>query len=69
MLNRDSFDKVVFDEVKSNATLTAMLVYLASEDPGTIPRDCRVMAPNAQGEPGVWPACQVPARSSTGSTR
>ena len=34
--NRDTFDKVVFDEVKGNATIVAMLVYLASEDPTNI---------------------------------
>lgn len=67
--NRDTFDKVVFDELRNNATLTAMLVYLASEDPNTIPRDQRVMAPNQQGQPGTWPACQTPARSFGESTR
>src|SRR6185437_3250203 len=36
--DRDTFDKIVFDDVKSNATLTAMLVYLASEDPTMIAR-------------------------------
>ena len=30
---RDTYDKIVFDDLKSNATLAAMLVYLASEDP------------------------------------
>lgn len=34
---RDTYDKVVFDDLKYNATLTAMLVYLASEDPERIP--------------------------------
>jgi hypothetical protein len=37
--NRDSFDKIVFDDLKSNATLTAMLAYLASEDPTFITRE------------------------------
>jgi carboxypeptidase Q len=36
---RDTYDKVVFDDLKANATLTAMLVYLASEDPEMIKRD------------------------------
>jgi hypothetical protein len=31
--DRDTYDKVVWDDLKSNATMTAMLVYLASEDP------------------------------------
>ena len=37
--NRDTYDKVVFDDLKHNATLAAMLAYLASEDPGFIDRD------------------------------
>jgi hypothetical protein len=37
--DRDTYDKIVFDDLKSNATLTAMLVYLASEDPSFIARD------------------------------
>jgi hypothetical protein len=37
--NRDTYDKVVFDDLKSNATLFAMLAYLASEDPQTITRE------------------------------
>jgi hypothetical protein len=37
--NRDSFDKIVFDDLKSNATLAAMLAYLASEDPTFITRE------------------------------
>ncbi|MEP6690983.1 MAG: M20/M25/M40 family metallo-hydrolase [Gemmatimonadaceae bacterium] len=37
--NRDTYDKIVFDDLKSNATLTAMLAYLASEDPSQITRE------------------------------
>ncbi|MEP6619563.1 MAG: M20/M25/M40 family metallo-hydrolase [bacterium] len=37
--DRDTYDKVVFDDLKGNATLTAMLVYLASEDPTMITRE------------------------------
>jgi Zn-dependent M28 family amino/carboxypeptidase len=37
--NRDTYDKIVFDDLKKNATLTAMLVYLASEDPSFITRE------------------------------
>lgn len=67
--NRDTFDKVVFDEVRNNATLTAMLAYLASEDPDSIGRDRRIMPLNQQGQPGTWPECQRPARTSGESTR
>ena len=30
--NRDTYDKIVFDEVRNNAILAAILVYMASED-------------------------------------
>lgn len=36
---RDTYDKIVFDDLKANATLTAMLVYLASEDSTMIGRE------------------------------
>jgi carboxypeptidase Q len=45
--NRDSYDKIVFDDLKHNATLAAMMAYLASEDPEFIKRD---------RSPGNWPA-------------
>ena len=35
--NRDTYDKVVFDDLKHNATLAAMMAYLASEDPAVHP--------------------------------
>jgi Zn-dependent M28 family amino/carboxypeptidase len=31
--NRDTYDKIVFDDLKNNAILTAILAYMASEDP------------------------------------
>jgi hypothetical protein len=31
--NRDTYDKIVFDDVRNNAILTAILVYMACEDP------------------------------------
>ena len=67
--NRDTFDKIVFDDLKSNATLVAMLAYLASEDPMTVPRDRRIMPPTPAGAPGEWPTCQAPPRKSSESTR
>ena len=68
--NRDTFDKIVFDELKNNATLTAMLVYLASEDPETMPRERRVMPVDpATGKVRPWPECTKPARASTESQR
>jgi len=40
--DKDTYDKVVFDDLRGNATLTAMLVYLASEEPDFIKRDSTV---------------------------
>jgi carboxypeptidase Q len=69
--NRDSYDKVSWEEVRRNATLVAMLVYLASEDNERLPRTQRTEFPvNAQtGQPGAWPTCQQPARNTAQSTR
>ena len=64
----DTFDKVVIDDVTNNATLTAMLTYLASEEPTMLPRDTRVMSginPRT-GEPITWPQCREPARNADG---
>ncbi|HEV2643779.1 MAG TPA: M20/M25/M40 family metallo-hydrolase, partial [Candidatus Elarobacter sp.] len=62
--NRDTFDKIVFDDLKRNATMTAMLAYLASEDPVTMPRDQRVgIQAFRSTTPGAWPTCGVVPRS------
>ncbi|MEN9686570.1 MAG: hypothetical protein RLZZ28_2356 [Bacteroidota bacterium] len=54
--NRDTYDKVVFDDLRNNAILTAMLVYMACEDPETLPRDKAALPNDRTGKPGVWPA-------------
>lgn len=53
--NRDTYDKVVFDDLRNNAILTAMLVYMASEDPATLPRDKSLLPNDRQGRPALWP--------------
>jgi carboxypeptidase Q len=65
--NRDTYDKLVFDDLRRNATMLAMLAYLASEDPRRMPRTQRTDLPaNPQtGAPGTWPAC-VPATRNIG---
>jgi carboxypeptidase Q len=50
--NRDTYDKVIFDDVKNNAILTAILVYMASEDNETFPRDKALMN---NGQQIKWP--------------
>ena len=56
--NRDSFDKIIFDDLRNNATLAAMLAYLASEDPQRVGRAQRAIP--------AWPRCGTPRRSSGG---
>ncbi|HYK11986.1 MAG TPA: M20/M25/M40 family metallo-hydrolase [Gemmatimonadales bacterium] len=53
--NRDTYDKIAFADVEQNATLVAMLAYLASEDPQFMPRDRRTVIPmNPDGTPQRW---------------
>jgi hypothetical protein len=60
----DTFDKLVFDDLRNNATLTAMLAYLAAEDPERVPVERRVMPTNPRtGEQMTWPECRDPMRS------
>jgi carboxypeptidase Q len=63
--NRDTYDKVSFEDLKDNATLTAMLVYLASEDKDWMSRAKRDVFPTGRnGQPGAWPECQQPPRAT-----
>lgn len=61
---KDTYDKIVFDEVKNNVILTATLAYMASEDPEFTSREKRVMPLNEKGEPAKWPEQKEPTRSS-----
>ncbi len=61
--NRDTYDKIVFDDVRNNAILTAIMVYMACEDPATTQRDRIVLPVNATtGQPGKWPEKKAPTR-------
>ena len=66
--NRDSFDKVVVDDLKNNAMLVAMLAYMASEDPQSVPK-YHPLAWDAQGQPAEWPTCALSTRNSGDSNR
>ena len=61
--NRDTYDKIVFDDVRSNAILTAILTYMASEDPEKANREKSVLPFNERrNEPGTWPSKRSPTR-------
>lgn len=54
--NRDTYDKIVFDDVRSNAILAAIMVYMACEDPASTSKEKAVLPVNSKtGEPAKWP--------------
>ncbi len=68
--DRDTYDKVVEYDLKNNATLVAMLAYLASEDPERMPRDVMDPLPaGPNGQPGQWRACAPAMRAMPSATR
>jgi carboxypeptidase Q len=64
--NRDTYDKIVLDDLRSNAILIASLVYQASEDPATMPRDRLdpLPADPQTGQARTWPECRKALRSA-----
>lgn len=53
---RDTYDKIVFDDVRNNAILTAILVYMACEDPRKTSREKSVLPIVIKtGALGEWP--------------
>ncbi len=61
--NLDTYDKIVFDDVRNNAILTAILVYQACEDPNKTSREKSVLPVNPRtGQPGQWPEIRKPTR-------
>jgi hypothetical protein len=73
--NRDTYDKLVFADMRANATIAAMMAYLASEDPQKVKRD-RIDIPwlvqrarERNANPGTtladWPSCGQPAPRKT----
>ncbi|WP_421938905.1 M20/M25/M40 family metallo-hydrolase [Pedobacter sp.] len=55
--NRDSYDKLVFDEIRSNVILAAIMVYMACEDPEKTSREKATDLPvnERTGKPAAWP--------------
>ncbi len=63
--NRDTYDKIAWAEVQKNATLVAMLAYLASEDDATMPRDRVELKDPKTGAAVAWPECTEVLRNSS----
>lgn len=69
--NRDTYDKIVFDDLQWNATLVASLAYLASEDPSFITRErvdlsASPVTGRQYGPPpsNTWPTCPAVPRAT-----
>lgn len=61
--NRDTYDKIVFDDVRSNAILTAILAYEASEDDAKTSREKIVLPIDEKtGQRQEWPEHRSPQR-------
>jgi len=62
--NLDTYDKIVFDDVRNNAILTAILAYQASEDPERTSREKAVLGVDSRtGEQRTWPEVRSPERA------
>ena len=61
--NRDTYDKIIFDDVLNNAILTAILAYMASEDPETTSREKSILPVSKRsGKQMKWPTQRSPRR-------
>ena len=61
--NRDTYDKIVFDDVRNNVILTAILAYMASEDNEKTSREKIVLPVSKRtGKQMEWPATRSPNR-------
>ena len=61
--NRDTYDKIIFDDLKNNVILTAILAYMASEDPETTSRERSVLPISRKSEKQMqWPKQRSPKR-------
>ena len=62
--NLDTYDKIVFDDVRNNAILTAILTYMACEDPEKTSREKAVLGKDSRtGEQATWPDPRSPERN------
>lgn len=64
--NLDTYDKLIFDDLKANVILIATLAYQASEEPELVNREQRVMPLGRDGKPQQWPVIRQPRRTGVG---
>lgn len=60
---RDTYDKIVFEDVKNNVALIAIMTYMASEDPEKASAEKIKLPINSKtGKPVEWPSVKEPIR-------
>lgn len=64
--NLDTYDKLIFDDLRDNVILIATLAYKASEEPELVNREKRVMPAGRNGQPEQWPVIRQPRRTGVG---
>lgn len=62
--NRDTADKIVYDDVQNNAILIAIMAYKASEEKELVSREKIVLPLDNKGERQEWPESKGPKRTS-----
>jgi carboxypeptidase Q len=66
--NRDTYDKLIAEDLQNNATLVAMLAYMADQDPEMLSHEVKAMT-DRQGAPADWPSCGTGDRNTASSPR
>lgn len=64
--NLDTYDKLIFDDLRDNVILIATLAYKAAEEPELVNREKRVMPTGPDGQPQQWPVIRQPRRTGVG---
>ena len=59
-----TYDKIVFEEIQSNAILAATLTMMADKESELVNRDRRVLPTGRDGKQQEWPEVKSPARNS-----
>jgi len=62
--NRDTYDKIVFEEVQNNVILTSALTYMADQEKDLVSREKRTLATDNNGKIATWPEVKSPQRTS-----
>lgn len=66
--NRDTYDKVIAEDLQNNATLIAMLAYMADQDPKMLSHEV-IELRDREGKPQPWPSCSTGDRNTAASPR